>query len=145
VDGPGVWIMPIFILTVALGLVAWHIRQWGRLRQQDLPAEDADFYRRQFRRRLQCSTMLALLAVGLLVVPWIPSPVGKLLLGLAMLLLAIWLGLLALADLFLTQHHYQRLHSDCVVEQAKLQMEARRLRSLAGRNRPSKPDSPPPE
>lgn len=136
-DGAGAWIIPLFILATALGLIVWHVRQWRRVREEDLAQEDADFHWRQCRRRIQCSTMLAILAVGMMVGPWLPWLMAQIILGVLIILLLVWLCLLALADYFLTRHYYERLHSECLIEQAKLEIEARRLRGLAGNGRPS--------
>ncbi|MBN2021552.1 MAG: hypothetical protein JW809_02055 [Pirellulales bacterium] len=131
-SGAGQWVFPIFVLFAAAGMAVWHVRVWRGVRRQELPPEETRFYWGQCRRRVQCSAMLALLAVGMLAGPHIPVPRMRLVLGLAMLLLVVWLGLLALGDLVVSRHHYERLASRCAVEQAKLEREVRRLSGLGG-------------
>ena len=43
-----------------------------------------------------------------------------------------WVGLLALVDIWATQHHFRRLQHECLIEQAKLQVELRRIQALRG-------------
>ena len=51
------------LLLAALGLMYWHVLSWRRAELADLAAGELDFYRRQFRRRIQTSAMLGILAV----------------------------------------------------------------------------------
>ena len=125
-----------FVLLAAAGLIVWHVRTWREARSLELPPKARDYHRRQFRRRIQCSAMLAVLAVMLFVGQWVKLPLLPPLLvvcywGIA-LLLVVWLALLAVADIIATKYYFGRLRSDVIVEQAKLEAEARRLRSLHG-------------
>ena len=67
------------LLLAALGLMYWHVLSWRRAQLADLAAGELDFYRRQFRRRIQTSAMLGILAlmifVGELLTWWINSHV----------------------------------------------------------------------
>jgi hypothetical protein len=130
----------LFVLMSAAGLMAWHVRTWRVVREQDLSPKDRDFLWRQFRRRIQTSAMLAVLAVMIFVEPWLVANVAKALLGAGMLLLVFWLGLLAGIDILATRHHFARLRSGYMIEQAKLQVEARRLRNLGGNGKPGPND-----
>ena len=53
------------ILLAAMGLSWWHLRVRRGHRRRELPPAQYDYYRRQFRRRIQVSTMLGILAVVL--------------------------------------------------------------------------------
>jgi len=77
--------------------------------RQEYQIAERDFYRRQFRRRMQGSLMLG--AVGLLL------PAGKFIddtawtLAYLTLLLALvaWMLMLGIADLVATRHHFERV------------------------------------
>ena len=125
-----------FVLLAAAGLTVWHVRAWREVRSLELPPEARNYHWRQFRRRIQCSAMLAVLAVLLFVGQWVESPplhsFSFICYWGATLLLVVWLALLAVADIVATKYYFGRLRSDVIVEQAKLEAEAQRLRSLHG-------------
>jgi len=132
-------ILSLAMLAAAIGLMIWHVRSWRTMRSQSLEENEATFHWRQFRRRMQTSAMLGILAVGLLggqLLP--PSPVLQACYWGGMLLLTIWLGVLALADLAATRHHFRRLRHEYIVEEAKLQAELRRLHGHRGNGRARK-------
>jgi hypothetical protein len=133
-------LISIFILSAALGLVYWHVCSWRKAQLADHAAGELDFYRRQFRRRMQTSAMLGILAVGLfvgeLLTRWIGSELFLIVFWSAMLLLVVWVALLAAADIWATQYHFGKLRQKCLIEQAKLQAEIRRVQSVRGNGKP---------
>ncbi|MBN1588882.1 MAG: hypothetical protein JW888_05150 [Pirellulales bacterium] len=123
------------ILLSAIGMSWWHLRVRRGHRRQDLSPAQYDHYRRQFRRRIQISAMLGILALTLAVESLIDAqPMIEILLGAGMLLLVLWIVLLALVDALASRAHFGRLRSDYIVEQAKLQAEAHRLRGTSSLN-----------
>lgn len=124
-----------------------HVRTWRRLRQQELGPDDYDYRRRQYRRRMQTSAMLGLLAVAILVGQLIALRIESRVLLLSywggVLLVVGWVGLLAVVDMLATKHHFSRLRQGYLVEQAKLQAELRRIRAARGNGKPSKRDHEP--
>ena len=116
-----------------------HVRTWRRFRELELEPEEFDYRRRQFRRRMQTSAMLGLLAiaifVGELLVAWIASVWFGMSFCVGMLIVVLWVGLLAAVDIFATKHHYNRLRQSYVIEQAKLQAELRRIQAKRGNGR----------
>lgn len=106
----------------------------------DLTEGELDFYRRQFRRRIQTSAMLGILGVGLfageLLKWWISSELFFIIYYAAALLLVIWVALLAGADIWATQYHFGQLRQKCLIEQAKLHAEIRRVKSVRGNGKP---------
>jgi hypothetical protein len=132
-----------FILVVSLGLLAasigmmvWHVRAWRTIQQQQLAADEFTYRRRQFRRRIQISAMLGLLAIALsaghFLVFWMHSNWFELAYWTVTLLVACWLGLLALADMSATRQHFARQEDRNLLEQVKLDAEARRLAAETG-------------
>jgi hypothetical protein len=130
------WLFPLFVLVSAAGLMIWHVWAWRWSQRQDLGPKERGFRWRQFRRRIQTSAMLAVLAVVLFIESWVASPVFKLAMGVGMLVLVCWLAALAVADFVATRHHLSRLQDGNLVEQVKLEAEAKRLRSLQGNGKP---------
>ena len=129
-------LMSLLLLLAAAGLMVSHVRSWRVFQRQDLDAEEFDYRRRQFRRRMQTSAMLGILAVvmfaGQTLAEWLESPMSSVILWLVVLLGVCWIALLAVVDIWATQHHYRRLQDKCLIEQAKLQVELRRLQALQG-------------
>ena len=129
-------VVAVFLLLAAVGLMIWHVRAWRDARQQNLDDGELDFRRRQFRRRIQTSAMLGVLAVALFIGQFITGPDTLLFIywGVTLLLVA-WLALLAVVDALATKLHFARLREKYLVEQAKLQAEIRRIQAAKGNGR----------
>jgi uncharacterized membrane protein YkgB len=125
-------LLAAILLACACGLMVWHLRAWRASKAQGLEQAEYDYRRLQFRRRMQTTAMLGLMAValpiGLLVMQWWPKA-GVFFWG-GVLLLVVWVVLLALADVWATSLHYGRVQTNFTVEQAKLQAEVHRMQSL---------------
>jgi len=84
--------------------------------------------------------MLGILAVvifvGVLLTWWINSHVFFIIYWAAALLLVFWVVLLAGADIWATQYHFGQLRHKCLIEQAKLHAEIRRVQSARGNGKP---------
>jgi hypothetical protein len=126
----------LFVLLAAVGLVVWHVRTWHAVQRQRPEAEEFDYRRRQFRRRVQTSAMLGLLGVGIfagrLLMVFFRSPVLLLIYWGGVLLLLGWVALLAAADMLATKVYFSRIRQRCLIEQAKLQAQLNRLRAVRG-------------
>jgi ABC-type xylose transport system permease subunit len=130
-------LVSLFLLLCAAGLMALHVRAWRRCQRQQLAARELDYRRRQFRRRMQTSALLGVLAAAIFLGSLITGPpLVMLAFWGAALLVAIWVLLLAAADVVATRFHFGRLRADYLIEQAKLQAEIRRLRALRGNGKP---------
>lgn len=125
--------------------MASHIRAWQRFLHNDNEPEsrEFDYRRRQFRRRMQSSAMLALLALALLSGYWITlERVGPIFFSIywgTVLLIVLWVGLLAIADMIATKQYFSSLRQHYVVEEAKLQAELRRITAKEGNGRHQDP------
>ncbi len=119
-----------------------HVRSWRRAQQADYSPNEMDFYRRQFRRRMQTSAMLGCLAViilaGEFLTRWMHSQLFFALYWAATLLLVLWVVLLAAVDIWATQYHFNQLRQKCLIEQAKLHAEIRRVQAVRGNGKPLK-------
>jgi hypothetical protein len=126
-------LVSVSLLSIAAGMIFWHIRSWRSFQRQELDAGERNYRWRQFRRRMQMSVMLGLLAIAF--------PVGDILTShatidsagwlafywLGVIFLACWIVLLALVDMWATRHYFGRMDNRCFVEQIKLQAELRRI------------------
>jgi hypothetical protein len=123
-------LMSLLLFGSAAGLMAWHVRVWRRAQRQELDDRELDHHYRQYRRRMQTSALLGLLAVAILVGSFITGPpLVVTIFWIGALLVACWVVLLAMADVLATKFHFGRLKANYLVEQAKLQAELRRLQS----------------
>jgi hypothetical protein len=134
-------LVPLLLLAGAAALIAAHLRAWRAAQRRELDSADLEFRRRQFRRRMQTSAVLALLALALLagqwLVPWINSKLYAIIYWSAVLAVLGWVGLMAVVDLVATHYHYTRLRQHCQVEQAKLKVQLQRAQvSGNGRGKP---------
>ncbi len=143
-DATSVILFSAVSLIAAVVLLVSHVRAWRTYRQQQLDPEDYDYRRRQFRRRMQTSAMLAILAVALLVgyllMLWIRSSLFATVFWIIVMLVTCWVALLAMVDIWATKHHFSRMRDRCLVEQAKLQAEARRIQAVRGNGKAGKKD-----
>jgi hypothetical protein len=129
-------VVSVLLLLVAVGLIVSHVYSWRAFQQAGLEAEELDYRRRQFRRRMQTSATLGLLAIAVLVgyvlTIWLRSGWFMLVFWGAVMGLACWVTLLATVDIWATKHHFSRQRDHCLVEQAKLRAEIRRLQAFRG-------------
>jgi len=106
-----------------------HSRTWRAAHRSASSELELDYRRRQFRRRMQSSAMLAILSPILFFGQWIdrlPPLIQTLFWGGAMLLV-IWLAMLAVADIIATKNYFERIRRNCLIEQAKLEAKMRSI------------------
>ena len=141
-DIPTTGLISSFLLVGAIVLMLSHVHSWRAFQSQEHDAAESVFRRRQFRRRMQSSALLGLLAVALfageLINARIESRWFKLVYWGGVLLAAVWMALLAGADILATRHYYGRLRDSYLIEQTKLRAELRRLRAKEGNGKPKK-------
>ncbi len=134
-------LLSLVLAAVAVVLMVGHVRAW-RASAVGAPLEPAelDFRRRRYRRRMQTSGMLGLLAAGVFVGYWIAYPAvpawGVLTYWGVVVLVVAWLALLALADVAATWAHYSRVGHRARLEQIKLEVKARHLQQSRGNGQP---------
>jgi hypothetical protein len=138
----------MFLLACAAGLMVWHVRAWRAQRQRKLEPEEREFFRRQFRRRMQTSTMLAAIAAALPLGQWIIQmvdehreadwPTRGFTVWVAVLIaMLVWVGLLAVADIWASRHFFGRLRQRYWLEKTRLEAELRRIHGAGGNGKPS--------
>jgi hypothetical protein len=135
-DLPYVVVVSLVLLLAAAGLIVSHIRSWREYVRLEANAEDFDYRRRQYRRRMQTSAMLGILGIavpaGYLLTLWLDSGWFAVAYWTAIMGLAFWVVLLALVDIWATKHHFGRLRDKCFIERVKLEAELHHLQSIRG-------------
>ncbi|MCE5303159.1 MAG: hypothetical protein LLF97_08635 [Planctomycetaceae bacterium] len=126
------------LLLVAAVLIVSHVRAWRAFQREPSEAEERDYRWRQFRRRMQTSAMVALLAVAVLVGYGIPPGLVALAFWLGVMLLVCWLALLAAVDIWATKHYFGRLTHETLVHKLRLEAELRRLQATEGNGKSHK-------
>ncbi len=131
-------VFAVFLAACAAGLMSWHVRSWRAQRASALEPKELDYRRRQFRRRMQTSALLALIAVALPVGVWVMriQPGAGIIYWCAVLLLVAWVGILAGIDIWATKYFYGKLRDTYRIEQARLQAELRRIQAARGNGKP---------
>ncbi len=137
-------LLALLILLVAVWLMRSHVRTWQTVqrRRKELEPRELDYRRRQFRRRMQTSAMLGLVGIGILfgglLIAWRARPWLVLMVWGGVMVLVVWLGLLAVADMVSTRFYYGRLKQDYRIEEARLHAELRRLQRIRGNGEDTK-------
>lgn len=108
----------------------WHVRAWRVAQRSPLEEREREYRWVQYRRRMQTSAMLGLLAVAIFAGSFITGPpLAVLVFWAAVLVMLGWVTLLAAVDIVATKLHFGRLQQQYLLEQAKLQTELRRIRT----------------
>lgn len=137
-----IWVSLIVGVVLAgfgLALIRHHVVAWCRHKDDpDLEAPDRDFFRRQFRRRVQTSGMLVLLGlmlpVGDALLVWGREPLTATLFWLGVLLITLWVMALAAGDWLLTRIHARgTIATLAQIELKKQELEAEVARLRAHR------------
>jgi hypothetical protein len=127
----GSLLFPTLLFLGAAALLAWHMRTWRTVNQQERDETERDFQWRRFRRRMQASGLLALVAVAMAVgvsIPWQRFPSLYVFYWYAVMALVAWLCALAVADVVASRAHLARLRREHLVAQARLAAEVDRHR-----------------
>ncbi len=129
---------PIFVMggcLIALGgfLIRRHVLTWRSQKSLlNMPLADRDYFRRQYRRRMQTSGLLTAIGAMMLAGGLLMNNAEKPLLLLAwligLLLLVLWVFLLALGDWLAIRAHTQAALTEVRTQQYVLEREANRLR-----------------
>jgi hypothetical protein len=116
------------LVLTSLLLMAWHVKSWREADHGGLSERDAEFFRRQCRRRLQTSSMLGI--IGLLIFGhlWIPDNTTLAIYWIGVIGLLVWTVLLAAGDFAASRMHYGPQIADQQTEHLLLQREIEKYR-----------------
>jgi MFS family permease len=134
------WTVTLFsagLLAIAVGLMATHLRAW-RIADQNEDSPERRFAWLQFRRRMQTSGLIGLVAAAIYGGQFVRSPqwLGPYWLG--VLSLVLWLVLLALVDAGAIHKHYARLRAEHRDQLAALEARLRQVEAQAPEPPPSR-------
>jgi hypothetical protein len=127
-----------FLLVLSGSLLISHAFAWRNTRASEQDEKALDFYRRQFRRRMQASTMLGIVGLGVVGGLWIDAQDDTILsIGYwnAVLFIVVWIAALATADWVASKFYYDVVSTDQRTEHAAIKAELDRLRSREGNGR----------
>jgi hypothetical protein len=103
-----VWILfSAAVMSISAGLLWGHVRSWRSTQQETIEPRELAFRKRQFRRRMQTSSMLFLLGIAILAGYWIPRERPNLfvLYWCGVFVWTLWIVLLAVGDAVLSRLH----------------------------------------
>jgi hypothetical protein len=119
--------IPLFL--VAVGMLIWHYRRWTFLQSRELGEHEGDFYRRQFRRRMQGSSMIGIVAAMVVGGNWISDEGLAAIYWCVVLLLVFWMVALALMDGIASRGFFETELNRNLKIQETLQAEIKRHRN----------------
>jgi hypothetical protein len=130
-------LIAVLLVVAATVAIPWHRRTWAYHRgRTDLPEEHRAFHHRQYRRRMQLSSMLAVCGVAVFVGTNVLSPKGTprlfILWWCGTLLLLLWITLLGLADVLAIRNFVRRDLQHIADQQQVLRAHLRELRKHRG-------------
>lgn len=132
-------LFPLGVLAVGGVLLATHISSWQRAQRAQLDPTELNFRWRQFRRRVQATSLIVLLGILLGTGQLIDGATRpRLFVGfwLSVLLLTLWVLLLAAGDALATYGFASRMRQRQQAEKLRLQWEFRQRTEPRG-NAPS--------
>lgn len=112
--------LSLLLVAASAGLLLWHWQAWRTADHGGLGEREANFLRRQFRRRSQASGMLGVVGLLLLGDLWISDPFTVLLYWCGVALVVLWTMLLSLVDWLASRQYYGRLSTEGQTEHALL-------------------------
>lgn len=138
VPGPRQDTLPALVVGGVLILLGvffmWtHVRSWRRTQHEpELQARDEQHYRVQFRRRMQTSGMIVLIGIliplGDALIPWRKAPTLFFFYWGGILVMAVWVMLQALGDMFSTREYSRGSMEQLRQQQAELERELEEFR-----------------
>lgn len=131
------------LILLSAGLLASHVLGRRRYLREDLAVEEREYRRRQWRRRIQASTLIGLVGLAVLGGLWVDGPPWEALYWTTVLLAVIWILVLAMADVSSTRSFFSEVERRRADEHAALRKEIERYRHK-GNGRRRRESEPPP-
>ena len=119
----------IGLLLIVIVLLVVHVRSWRRARREATEPVELRFAWRQFRRRMQASAMLGIVALAIPLgssIPYRERPNLFVYFWFAVAMLVTWVLVLAMLDMFATARHGVHASRRNLIEQAKLRARLER-------------------
>ena len=132
----------LFSAAIVFGsvvLLAWHVKAWREADHGGLAERDYEFFRRQFRRRMQASGMLGMIGLLILGHLWVSDNTMLALYWTGVLGLLVWTMLLAASDFAASRLHYGPQVAQQQTEHLLLNREIERFRRESSSPPPTDP------
>lgn len=123
---------PFLLFAIASGWLWWHMRTWRTVQSRERDPRELLFQGRRFRRRMQASGMLAVLAVAVAggqTIDYRLHPSLFVFFWWGVTLLVFWMCALAVADGVSTHLHFTQHRRQRRIAKAQLEAEINRLQS----------------
>ena len=117
----------LFLFAGSVLLVRWHWVVWQTAASEDLDDQYRKFLSDQCRRRVQASGMIGLIGVAMFIGQFLSRwPLVNVFHWAGVLLLALWVILLAMADLLITRNYLGRIRRDQILDAMRYYAENNR-------------------
>ena len=123
-------LVPVGVLWLAVTMLVAHRRSWQMARARELDATDRAYRRDQFVRRVQASSLLALVAPAMFLGGRVePEQSPKLFVALwgAIVVVTCWVVWLAILDALVSTRHFRRLSQERAAARQALTEELEQL------------------
>ncbi len=117
-------------MLVAVVLVVRHMSFWRSLDQLILEPEEIEFFRQQFRRRMQASVLIGIIGLTISFIDWITSPNLFTVFVFTWLLMIAWIVWLALVEMFRSRSFLRNLAVQQRIKRAQLEAEIEKLKQM---------------
>lgn len=111
------------LFAISLALLFHHQWAWRVAQREASTARDLEFSRRRYRRRLQTSGMIGVVAVAIVAGGFIEETKTAVFFWLGVCVLVMWIGFLAFADWASSYAHFKTVHKRQLAEHAALHAE----------------------
>jgi amino acid transporter len=125
----------LILIVVAAMMLIRNTVYWHSVRSAEMKEREHNFLYRQYRRRTQANSIIAIVGVAIIFGVWVTDSVMVAAYWLGVMLLVGWMALLAVVDLVSTRIHYSRLHREQLETRAILEAELKQLRKRGSNGR----------
>jgi hypothetical protein len=130
------------LLALGGGMMVWHrVTARQNLAADSAISGDDTFARRQLRRRVRASGLVALLGLFVLLGPLVSNPYLQVIYWTGAMLVVVWVVILAVADIMRTRQHLGELRTQYLTGRAVLEAEVQRRRRENSNGEPAEEDS----
>lgn len=126
----------LFLIAIAAMMLVRNVRIWRSVQTDDMEERERDFLYRQYQRRAQANSMIAIVGLAVIVGIWVTDSMMAAAYWMGVLCVVCWMTLLAVADLVSTRMHYGRVQQDQLKERALLEAELNQIRRRGSNGRP---------
>jgi len=121
------------LIAVSALMVNWHWSAWQNVGREERDTTHKKFLYAQYRRRVQLSGLIGLIGVAMFIGQFLDRwPLVNAFHWSGVMLLALWVILLAMADLLVSRHYFGRMRRDQLLSALRYFAESERGTSPDG-------------